>query len=70
VVQQISSSVQELLDRLGISWKTVTQLEKWTKEEVRAFILFLWMQNAKPMKIHRQVVAMYGAYVIPVEGMR
>jgi hypothetical protein len=70
VVRQVSSAVQESLRRLGISWNTATQLEKWTTEEVRAVILFLWLQNAKPVNIHRQVVAVYGTNVIPVEQMR
>ena len=70
VVRQVSSAVQESLRRLGVSWNTATQLEKWTTEEVRGVILFLWMQKAKPVNIHRQVVAVYGTNVIPVEQIR
>ena len=70
MVRQVSSSVQESPNRLGFSWKTATQLEKWTAEEVRAVVRFLWIQNATPVNIHRHVVAVYEANVIPVEQMR
>jgi hypothetical protein len=38
--------------------------ERLDKEVVRTLIQYLWAQNTEPVNIHRQIVPVYGAYVV------
>ncbi|XP_035207091.1 uncharacterized protein LOC118181956 [Stegodyphus dumicola] len=38
----------------------VRRLEKWSRIEMRAVILFLWAKNVPASEIHRQIVEVYG----------
>jgi hypothetical protein len=47
----------------------VAVLKRWTKEEVRSVIRFLW-QKVSPVEIHRKLVTVYGANVMTVQHLR
>jgi len=59
VMQQVSSPVQETQCQCSVSWKMVTLLNWWTREDVCAVIQILWAQNIEHLNVHRQIVAAY-----------